>query len=233
MTEALGADRYVDHMASALDRQQALQQGPGPVLQTWVWRLSMMQQSVLLTAVRGPDALPKYHPSKYLLRWYRRCILLSAMDRRVLEDPVEPNGGSFTGPSVHSVVAGVNFDQSEFAAIGVHRDPSTWAVPGHFSYGQPVPTSRPTWQEAMDDWVTAYIASLDEVPHHYQLHFMHAAEVVGYKHPTPEIRGWWLEVYIRLVRDMHLDIETEERLDDRLGDSREQWLRYGDEATEA
>jgi len=44
-----------------------------------------MQQSVLLTAVRGPDGLPKYHSSKYLLRWYRRCILLSAMDGRVLE----------------------------------------------------------------------------------------------------------------------------------------------------
>lgn len=71
----------------------------GSVLQDWVQGLPMMQQTVLLTAVRGPDGLPKYHATKWVLRWYRRCILLSAMDGRVLADPVEPNGGSFTGPS--------------------------------------------------------------------------------------------------------------------------------------
>lgn len=164
------------------------------VLQDWVTELPMMQQTVLLTAVRGPDGLPKYHPTKFVLRWYRRCILLSALDGKVLADPADPSGGSFTGPSV----------------------PTDAAL---------------TWWIGMDDHVTAYLRSLDEVPHHFQLHLMHAVEILGYKHPEADIRDWWRQVYERLVHDMHLWPETEEQLDRRLGDSREGWLARGDVAT--
>lgn len=208
------------------------------VLQPWVEDLSMMQQSVLLTAVRGPDALPKYHPSKFLLRWYRRCTLLSAMDGCVLADPVSENGGSFTGPSVVRTetynlhpLSSASGPRVGFAAVGSLRDRSSWAAPGHFSYGQPAPTSRDTAMEAMNDWVEAYLRGLDEVPHHYQLHFMHAVEIVGYKHPDFDIGLWWNQLYVRLARDMHLHIEPEEELDERLGDSREAWLEYADPAT--
>lgn len=75
------------------------------VLQEWVGDLSMMQQTVLLTAIRGPDGLPKYGPVKMLTRWFRRCILYSAMDGKIFTDPQERGGGSFTGPSV-TYVAG-------------------------------------------------------------------------------------------------------------------------------
>ena len=167
---------------------------PRSVIQDWVTRLPMMQQTVLLTAVRGPDGLPKYHPTKFVLRWYRRCILLSALDGKVLTDPNEPNGGSFTGPSV--------------------------AVP----YGE-------DWRAGMDACVTDYLRALDEVPHHFQLHLMHAVEILGFKHPDEQVRDWWNGVYCRLVHDMHLWPETEEQLDQRLGDSREGWLARGDVAT--
>lgn len=191
------------------------------VLQPWVEDLTMMQQSVLLTAVRGPDALPKYHPSKFLLRWYRRCLLLSAMDQRVLEDPFEPNGGSFTGPSV---LVKESFEKYPlYKAAGSLRDESSWAVSHNEGGGW-----RSTWWSAMNDWVTSYIRSLDEVPHHYQLHFMHAVEIMGYKRPDI----FWRDVYFRLAKDMHLTPETEESLDHRLGDSREQWLDHADEATQ-
>ena len=73
---------------------------PTPVLQEWVVKLPLMQQTVLLTCIRGPDGVGKYSPVKLLLRWYRRCILLSAMDGKVLTNPVDTNGGSFTGPSL-------------------------------------------------------------------------------------------------------------------------------------
>lgn len=69
------------------------------VLQPWVEELSMMQQSVLLSSVRGPDNNSKYGPVKMILRWYRRCILFSALDGEILTDPLENRGGSFTGPS--------------------------------------------------------------------------------------------------------------------------------------
>lgn len=70
-----------------------------PISQNWVHELTMMQQTVVLEILRGPDGLTKYHKSKYLLRWYRRCVVFSAMDGTVLTTPIEAGGGSFTGPS--------------------------------------------------------------------------------------------------------------------------------------
>src|SRR5690606_1349351 len=57
------------------------------VLQNWLMELPLMQQTVLLTAIRGPDGLAKYHPVKKVLRWFRRCILLSAMDKKIINHP--------------------------------------------------------------------------------------------------------------------------------------------------
>lgn len=71
---------------------------PRSVLQDWVQRLSFMQQSVLISAVRGPDGARKRHPAKNILRWYRRCVLLSAFDGVALLAPDMAGGGSFTGP---------------------------------------------------------------------------------------------------------------------------------------
>jgi hypothetical protein len=167
------------------------------VLQDWVQDISFMQQTVLLTAIRGPDGLPKYHGVKFLLRWYRRCVLISAFDKSVLTTPGNPSGGSFTGPS-YTMKDG--------------DDPMAWEGP-------------------MDDVVTDYLKSLDAVPHHFQMHLMHAAEIVGYKHPDPKIAAWWKATYERLVHDMHLWPETEAQLDSRLGDTREGWMARGDVAT--
>lgn len=170
----------------------------GVVTQAWTHGISMMQQSVLLAAIRGPDGVPKYGGgAKMLLRWYRRCVLLSAMDGRVLLDPIEPNGGSFTGPSLDG------------------DDPEDH------------------WADRMQAHVNDYLRNVDALPHHYQLHFMHAVEIVGYKHPDPVISHFWLELYRRLVNELHLHCETEAELDDRLGDTREGWLKRADPATVA
>jgi hypothetical protein len=168
------------------------------VLQEWVGCIPMMQQTVLLTAVRGPDGLPKYNGIKMLLRWYRRCVLLSAMDGQVLTNPLSVNGGSFTGPSL---------------------DAEHW------------PESD--WEAGMDGIVDTYMKEVDAVPHHFQMHFMHAVEIVGYKHADDRIRCWWRRLYARLVAALHLHPETEVEMDARLGDSREGWLRRADRATVA
>ena len=168
------------------------------VAQAWTHDLTMMQQSVLLSAIRGPDGQPKYGGgAKMLLRWYRRCILLSAMDGRVLSDPIEANGGSFTGPSLQGE------DDME------------------------------PWSERMQEHVHDYLRQVDMLPHHYQLHFMHAVEIVGYKHPDQVIRMFWYRLYLRLVHDLHLWPETEAQLDSRLGDTRSGWLERADPATTA
>lgn len=168
------------------------------VLQDWVCGLTFMQQSVLLTAVRGPDDTPKYHPAKYIIRWFRRSVLLSSFAGRAILNPYEPDGGSFYGP-----------------ACNEPNNP-----------GEP-------WEPILDGRAGEYLKALDELPHHFQMHLMHAAEIVGYKHPDLRVRDWWRKFYERLAHDMHLWPETEEQLDRRLGDSREQWLERADVATVA
>lgn len=153
---------------------------PRFVLQPWLGNLTFMQQSVLLTAIRGPDTLPKNHVAKAILRWYRRCILLHAFDGQVIDNPYDDHGGSFTGP---------------------------------------IPSPYETIEDALD----AYLKSVDEVPHHFHLHLMHAAEILGYKHPDFEIARWWQTAYCRMVNDMHLFPEPEDCMDRRLGDSEHQW----------
>lgn len=177
------------------------------VLQPWVDGLSMMQQTVLLTAIRGPDGLPKYHTVKFLLRWYRRCILYSALDKCILTDPCDKRGGSFTGPG--------NIPPLVDDGNGGLKD---------MEYS--------SWEEAMEFNVKNYIAGLDEVPHHFQLYLIHAIEILGYKHPDIRIRSWWHKLYIRLVHDMHLFPESKELMDKRLGDTKEGWLERADIATQ-
>jgi hypothetical protein len=64
----------------------------------------------------------------------------------------------------------------------------------------------------------------DELPHHYLMHLMHGAQILGYKHPEPEFRERWLEFYVEMVEDAHLKTESEEEMDVRLGDwGREFW----------
>lgn len=154
------------------------------VIQDWVGELTFMQQSVLLTAIRGCDGLAKYHVSKFLLRWYRRCIMKTAFLKKVMEDAYEPDGGNFTGP---------------------------------------IPPGK------LDTLTKEYLGAVDEVPHHFHMHVIHAAEILGYKHPNPNHRAWWKNFYETAIRDLHAHPETEEQMDYRLGDKQESWLEVGRE----
>ena len=218
-------------------------------LQPWVSDITLMQQTVLLTAVRGPDGVPKNGPTKMLLRWYRRCILLSAMDQRVLSDPLQDAGGSFTGPSVSLGVLrskaylrqqARNSDDFEQNAQDVrdHGEPLVFFVPDErdcyrLTIDEAIADqmAEDGWEPLMHEIVGDYLRELDAIPHHFQIHLLHAAEILGYKHPDLRVRRWWLQTYTRLVHDMHLWPETEEEMDRRLGDSRDQWLERNDIAT--
>ena len=48
------------------------------VFQDWMLPLTMQQQSVLVLACRGPDAVGKYHPTKALVARYRATVLKAA-----------------------------------------------------------------------------------------------------------------------------------------------------------
>ena len=156
------------------------------VMHPWVEQLSLMQQSVLIAAVRAPDGMRKDHPVKVIMRWYRRCILLSALDGAILADPYVPGGGSFTGP----------FTARHAADMGID----------HFDQVREV-----------------YLRYIDDMPHHFQLHMMHAAEILGYKHPDDPIRAWWQLFYRMIVNDAHLHPESETSMDTRLSDDEAAW----------
>ncbi len=156
------------------------------VFQPWVEELTLMQQTVLLTATRGPDGIQKDHIAKVLLRWYRRCILHSAFDGAIFNEWHQEGGGSFMGPCPPGMI--------------------------------------------MEEVVDGYLRSVDEIPHHFQLHLMHASEIIGYCHPGTWTREWWFDFYKRLVNDAHLNIETKEQMMKRLGDNEKDW-RDAEEVT--
>lgn len=56
----------------------------------------------------------------------------------------------------------------------------------------------------------------DALPHHYIMHLVHAAEIVGYFHPSAETRELWFGFYEEMVRRLHLRVETRDELNLRL-----------------
>lgn len=167
---------------------------PGPVTQEWTWGISHMQQSVLFSAIRGCDGMPKCHKHKPLMKWFRRCVLLSAFDKKALTDPFAPGGGSFTGPMYEAP-----------PWVDDENEATIWR------------TERLVM--AVDD----FLDSRDELPSHYYEHAMHAFEILGYKHPEPWIRTFWHDVYMRMVVAKHLWPEMESDMDARLGDDEAGW----------
>lgn len=58
----------------------------------------------------------------------------------------------------------------------------------------------------------------DHVPHHFLMHLIHCAEVIGYKHPDKTIREYWLYLYEQFCIAFHMTPETESQMDERLND---------------
>lgn len=86
---------------------------------------------------------------------------------------------------------------------------------------------------AVDEWERAcelFETAMEEMPHHYNTHFMHGVEILGYKHPDQVERLLWLGMYHRMVAAMHLSPENELTMDARLGDwGRRQWYGNADD----
>ena len=65
---------------------------------------------------------------------------------------------------------------------------------------------------------TQFLWDIDAYPMHYVMHTAHAAEIIGYKHPDVGMRQWWIDFYKKVCKGLHVNFETEEQLDVRLGD---------------
>jgi hypothetical protein len=81
-------------------------------------------------------------------------------------------------------------------------------------------SSDDLWQELIRD----FFQHADSLPHHYYMHLIHGAEILGYKHPDERFRQRWSDFYFRCVKDSHLRPETESEMDERLSDwGRQAW----------
>jgi hypothetical protein len=63
-----------------------------------------------------------------------------------------------------------------------------------------------------------FFASVDSLPHHYYMHLLYGAEVVGYRDPRIDFRERWLCFYLRGVEELHLQPESEYQMNARLND---------------
>lgn len=177
--------------------------------QPWLNNIPMMQQSVLFSAIRGPDGFAKSHPVKPLLRFYRRSILMSAFDNRAIDNPYDPGGGSFTGPSLKLFPADEDIPFEHFAVI----------IKGMYEY---MPVDK--WPEAMRTIVDGFLNARDEYHLHFYGHCMHAFQIIGVHHPDPIIKQFWRRVYERMVNALHLEPEPDSELNRRLGDKEDAWV---------
>ena len=67
-----------------------------------------------------------------------------------------------------------------------------------------------------EEEVDVFFDSVDVHPHHWYLHFLHAAAIVGYTHPNEEIRKFWDAVSARAAEDLHLSPEPRDAMLERL-----------------
>lgn len=70
-----------------------------------------------------------------------------------------------------------------------------------------------------------FIRDWDHYPIHFVQHIMHACQVIGYYHPDTATRKNFDYAYFKMVRKLHLNVETKEQMDDRLTEDR--IARYG------
>lgn len=66
--------------------------------------------------------------------------------------------------------------------------------------------------------VVYFFDNVDELPHHYLMHLMHGAEIVGYHHPDVRFRRRWIGFYEAVCDDAHVMPESQGQLDRRLND---------------
>jgi hypothetical protein len=58
------------------------------------------------------------------------------------------------------------------------------------------------------------------LPQHWYAHVMHALEVIAYRHPSLDIQNDAMILYMAMVHNLHLTIETREEMIERLSEDR-------------
>ncbi len=174
-----------------------------------------MQQSVLLSAIRGPDGFSSENSAKPIIRWYRRCVMLSSLDQEVLSNPYDQRGGKFTGPS-YVLDAEINELYTDHYRHSVVNS----EVPKSMAdFAESIKADLTTsWPITMMRFAKVFMDDIDMYPHHYVQHLKDAAQVMGYKHPDEKIRGYWNSFYRMYCKEIALVPEDQGFMDKRLDD---------------
>lgn len=116
---------------------------------------------------------------------------------------------SFRGcDGAHKDDRGKVFTRMMRATVLKNADPTTTFFPEAMNI-------REAYKTQMEDFFT----DMDHYPVHWFMHLLHAAEIVGYKHPDKEIAEFWENFYCRGCYELHVTRETENQLDHRLSDN--------------
>jgi len=124
------------------------------------------------------------------------------------------------------------------AARGCDSSPKTWTDSGEVAYS---PARRitayirwcfmnPADSREVDSQEGAFMMScppspfkpsaFDHLPHHWYGHVMHALEIIGYHHDDPGVRACTLNMYLKMVKALHLNSETKDQLYTRMTEDR-------------
>lgn len=136
------------------------------VLRDWVTELTFQMQALLLTAMRGPDAMQKENTAKCIIRYLRGTVI----------KPV----GNWTGFNDNS-----------------------------FMWGE---------YDLFHQYCRALLNDHDAYPHHFLMHLIHSAEVIGYLHHDSCIRSKWITFYYWCCDEFHMSVETRQDMEERLND---------------
>lgn len=85
-------------------------------------------------------------------------------------------------------------------------DPREVDIPGAFFQSKPPEDFKPS--------------EFGHLPQHWYAHAMHALEIIAYRHPNRNIGATAFQLYDRMVRNLHLNLETKAEMDERLGEDR-------------
>lgn len=69
-----------------------------------------------------------------------------------------------------------------------------------------------------NETIRTFLNDMDHYPVHWFMHLVHAAEICAYKCPNKDLATFWWNFYCCAVHELHLIIETETQLNDRLRD---------------
>jgi hypothetical protein len=154
---------------------------------------------------RQPGLLEAYDNNHLFLPWVYtlplRCQGLLATGMRGGDLTVKPHDHNVLVPE-RQLVAFMRY------CCCVPVDYRELDTPGAFF--QRHPPDPKTWKAS----------GLGHHPWHFISHLMHCFELIGYKHPHSGVRFEAMNIYCRFVASMHLNVELEQQMMDRLTDDR-------------